>query len=69
MQAWQLQEAKAHLSEVVGLCIQQGPQLLTVRAKDEAVLLSKKDYEQLTGEKPNFLDFMGPSPPQRTRYS
>lgn len=62
MQAWQLQEAKAHLSEVVRLCVKEGPQLLTVRGKDEAILLSKKDYERLTGAKPNFLDFMRASP-------
>lgn len=62
MQTWQLQEAKAHLSEVVRLCIQQGPQLLTVRGKDEAVLLSKKDYERLMGAKPNLFDFMRASP-------
>ncbi len=62
MQTWQLQEAKAHLSEVVRLCIQQGPQLLTVRGKDEAVLLSKTDYERLMGTKPNLFDFMRASP-------
>ena len=62
MQTWQLQEAKAHLSEVVRLCVQQGPQLLTVRGKEEAVLISKKDYEFFIGEKLNFFDFMQQSP-------
>ena len=62
MQSWQLQEAKAHLSEVIRLCTQQGPQILTVRGKEKAVLLSKQDYERLLGSKPNLFDFMRQSP-------
>ena len=62
MQTWQLQEAKAHLSEVIRLCAQQGPQILTVRGKEEAVLVSKQDYERLIGLKQNFFDFMRESP-------
>ncbi|MDP1724252.1 MAG: type II toxin-antitoxin system Phd/YefM family antitoxin [Alphaproteobacteria bacterium] len=62
MRIWQLQDAKSHLSEVVRLCTQHGPQMLTVRGKEEAVLISKKDYERLIGEKPNLLDFMKQSP-------
>lgn len=62
MQTWQLQEAKAHLSEVIRLSAQQGPQILTVRGKEEAVLISKKEYERLIGSKPNFFDFMSQSP-------
>lgn len=41
MHTWQLQEAKARLSEVVRLCLHEGPQMLTVRGKEEVVLLSK----------------------------
>ena len=62
MQTWQLQEAKSHLSEVVRLCAQQGPQILTVRGRKEVVLLSIKDYENLTGVKLNFFEFMRQSP-------
>jgi prevent-host-death family protein len=62
MQTWQLQEAKAHLSEVVRLCAIEGPQVFTVRGKEEAVLLSKADYESLIGTKPSFLSFMNHSP-------
>jgi antitoxin Phd len=62
MNTWQLQEAKAHLSEVVRLCVQQGPQILTVRGKEEAVMLSKKDFQNLTAPKQNFFDFMQKSP-------
>ena len=62
MQTWQLQEAKAHLSEIIRLSVQQGPQIFTVRGKEEAVLVSKQDYERLTGSKLNFFDFMSQSP-------
>lgn len=62
MHTWQLQNAKAHLSEVVRLCSQAGPQILTVRGREEAVVLSKKDYDQLIGRKQNFFDFMRHSP-------
>ena len=62
MQTWQLQEAKARLSEVVRLCVQEGPQTLTVRGKEEVVLLSKREYEHLLGSKPNLFDFMRHSP-------
>ena len=62
MQRWQLQEAKAHLSEIIRLSAQQGPQIFTVRGKEEAVLVSKQDYERLTGSKPNLFDFMSQSP-------
>ncbi|MBS0185745.1 MAG: type II toxin-antitoxin system Phd/YefM family antitoxin [Proteobacteria bacterium] len=62
MQTWQLQNAKLRLSEVVRLCIQKGPQVLIVRGKEEAILISKKEYERLIGPKLNFFDFMRQSP-------
>ncbi len=62
MRTWQLQDAKTHLSEVVRLSIQQGPQMLTIRGKEEAVLLSKKDFEHLKEVKPTLFDFMRESP-------
>ncbi|MBA3813148.1 MAG: type II toxin-antitoxin system Phd/YefM family antitoxin [Alphaproteobacteria bacterium] len=62
MQSWQLQEAKAHLSEVIRRSVQQGPQIITVRGKEEAVLISKQEYERLIGIKPNLFDFMSHSP-------
>lgn len=62
MQTWQLQDAKSHFSEVVRLCTQKGPQMVTVRGKEEVVVLSLKDYERLVGTKPNFIDFIRQSP-------
>lgn len=62
MHIWQLQDAKAQLSELVRLCSTEGPQILTVRGKEEAVLLSKKDYEKILGKKQKFTDLMQKSP-------
>lgn len=62
MRTWQLQEAKARLSEVVRLCIHKGPQILTIRGKEEAIIISKNEYERLVQSKPNFFDFIRQSP-------
>lgn len=62
MRRWQLQEAKARLSEVVKSAQGEGPQEITVRGEAAAVVLSSKDYERLKGSKPSFLEFMARSP-------
>ena len=59
---WQLQEAKAHLSELVKTVQQNGPQQITVHGKPAAVVLSCDDYARLTWEKPSFVDLMRQSP-------
>lgn len=43
---WQLQEAKNKLSEVVKAAEHKGPQVITVRGKETAVVLSMRDYEK-----------------------
>jgi prevent-host-death family protein len=43
---WQLQTAKARLSELVRDA-QKAPQYITVRGQEEAVVLSVHDYEKL----------------------
>jgi prevent-host-death family protein len=62
MSHWQLQDAKAHFSELIRICSSKGPQVISVRGKEEAVMLSKQDYEKLLGNKPSFLEFMDQSP-------
>jgi antitoxin Phd len=59
---WQLQEAKARLSELLKSAQQKGPQQITVHGKPAAVVLSCTDYDRLTMEKPSFLEFMKHSP-------
>jgi len=60
--SWQLQEAKARLSEVVKTAAKEGPQKITVRGETAAVLISSKDFEKLTQSKPDFVAFVRHSP-------
>lgn len=59
---WQLQEAKARLSEVVKTASKEGPQEITVRGETAAVLLSGEDYARLAHPKPGFVEFIRRSP-------
>lgn len=51
LEKWKLEDAKARLSEVVRRAITQGPQLVTVRGKEAAVILSAKEFERLSPAK------------------
>jgi len=62
MHAWQLQEAKARLSEVIQKAINDGPQDISLRGRPAAVVLSHADYAMLTQPKPSFVDFLSKSP-------
>lgn len=62
MATWQLQDAKAHFSEVVREAADEGPQNITVRGKPTAVVISMKDYKCMVARKPSFVEFMRKSP-------
>jgi antitoxin Phd len=62
MRRWQLQEAKAKLSELVKEARQRGPQEISVRGQPVAVVMSCPDYERLARRKPSFVDFIRRSP-------
>ncbi|MDR2942110.1 MAG: type II toxin-antitoxin system prevent-host-death family antitoxin [Treponema sp.] len=58
---WQLQEAKAMFSEVVkeaGL----KPQIITVRGKEKAVIISFEEYKKLSSPKQTLFNFIQNSP-------
>jgi prevent-host-death family protein len=62
---WQLQEAKARLSELVKKAATSGPQEITVRGEPAAVVLSPADYDRLRPDKrkaQNLSDFLLASP-------
>lgn len=48
---WQLQDAKNKLSEVVDTSITSGPQIISRRGHNTAVLISYEEYKKLTGKK------------------
>lgn len=62
MQVWQLQEAKARLSEVIQKAINEGPQDISLRGRPAVVVLSHAEYERLTRPKPGFAEFLRESP-------
>jgi len=62
MGRWQLQEAKARLSEVIKRAAKEGPQKITVHGDPTAVVISNKEYERLKRPKGSFVKFMRSSP-------
>ncbi|WP_038248295.1 type II toxin-antitoxin system Phd/YefM family antitoxin [Ghiorsea bivora] len=64
MTSWQLQDAKARLSEVIKSAVQEGPQEVTVRGKPSAVILSVEAYQAMKKQRPDFVSFMQQSPLQ-----
>ena len=59
---WQLQEAKNRLSEVVERACTSGPQVITVRGRVKAVLLSADEYKRLTQPATSLVEFFRQSP-------
>ena len=62
MKTWQLQEAKSKFSEVVKCAQRQGPQNITVHGEPVAVLISLRDYQNLTHPKPSLVELLRASP-------
>lgn len=56
--SWALQDAKARLSEVVRRANTDGPQIVTYRGVEKAVVLSAEEYRKLKPEKPSFVDML-----------
>jgi antitoxin Phd len=61
-QRWQLQEAKNKLSEVVDQAINDGPQIITRRGADAAVVLSYATFRTLTLRQQPLSKFFSTSP-------
>ncbi|MCJ8007290.1 type II toxin-antitoxin system Phd/YefM family antitoxin [Lederbergia wuyishanensis] len=61
---WQIQEAKNRLSQLVKKATDEGPQIISVRGKPTAVVLSVDEYERLTKPKTRLTDFFKESPLQ-----
>ena len=54
MTTWQVQDAKARLSEVIERARTEGPQTISRHGNDRAVVLSIEDYRALAVRKPDF---------------
>jgi prevent-host-death family protein len=60
--SWQLQEAKNKLSEVVDDAIRHGPQVITKRGIEVAVVLSYPEFVKLKKEQGSLSEFFRRSP-------
>ena len=59
---WALQDAKNRLSEVVNSAVREGPQTITRRGKEAAVVISIDDFKQLTTSPGSLVSFFRNSP-------
>lgn len=60
--SWQLQEAKNKLSKLVDEAMKSGPQIITRRGVEVAIVLSVEEYRQLMASKEKLSDFFRQSP-------
>jgi antitoxin Phd len=51
MTKWQLQDAKARFSELIDNTLEKGPQVVTRRGIDTAVVVSIEEWKKLNDEK------------------
>lgn len=62
MHTWQMQEAKARLSEVVKKAEFEGPQDITLHGRSVAVMLSRAEFDRIAGTGESLVAFMRRSP-------
>jgi antitoxin Phd len=55
---WPLQDAKNKFSEVVDTSITKGPQIISRRGHNTAVLISYEEYQELTKPKKNLKQLL-----------
>lgn len=61
-QQWTVAEAKAKFSELIDRAQRKGPQRITRRGKDAAVVVSAEEWERKTKRKGTLADFFAASP-------
>ena len=59
---WALQDAKNRLSEVVREARESGPQVITVRGKEAAVVISPEEFRRETSRAGTLVEFLRRSP-------
>jgi antitoxin Phd len=59
MRSWPVQDAKARFSELLDTCLKEGPQIVTRRGADAAVLVPMTDWQRLQGAaRPTLKDLL-----------
>ena len=64
MKTWSVQDAKARFSELLDTCLKHGPQLVTRRGTDAAVLVPVDEWQRLKqSARPSLKDLLlAPTP-------
>jgi antitoxin Phd len=60
--SWQIQEAKNKLSEVVDEAVIHGPQVITKRGVEVAVMMSYAEYRKMVSSQKKLSEFFRQSP-------
>lgn len=59
MNSWPVQDAKARFSEFLEKCLEEGPQMVTRRGTEAAVLISVHEWRRLqAGAKPTLKEML-----------
>ncbi|HEU0097286.1 MAG TPA: type II toxin-antitoxin system Phd/YefM family antitoxin [Allosphingosinicella sp.] len=59
MKSWRVQEAKARFSEMLDACVTEGPQLVTKRGAEAAVLVPVDQWRRIEAEgRPTLKDLL-----------
>ena len=59
MQSWPVQDAKARFSELLNACLLQGPQVVTRRGAEAAVLVPVHEWRRLqSAARPSLKDLL-----------
>lgn len=61
-QVWQVQEAKNRFSQMLDDALADGPQIITRRGVEVAIILSYTDYKRLTAPAQKLSAFFAQSP-------
>jgi antitoxin Phd len=59
---WQLQEAKNKFSEVVEAALNDGPQIITRRGVETAIVISYEEYRKMLLKQKTLTEFFRQSP-------
>ena len=62
LRKWQLQDAKNRFSEVVDQSLVAGPQVITRRGVETAVLISFEEYSSMATKPQSLIEFFRSSP-------
>ncbi len=58
MSQWQVQDAKARFSELLETCLEQGPQVVTKRGVEAAVLVPIDQWRRMQADRPTLKQLL-----------